>query len=161
MVRSFEKHLYLNFRIWCKHSRVIVLYAATSSLYHHMHPCPPLPISTHSPSLPKSIPLPHPTLPSHIHPLTLPVQQLHCCVNDNMELLVTLEKKKEQFPFRSEIWSVIVSHSSSSYGRNGIILYNVLVSFIHTLTVLCVFSQRADMPELALKTSHHVNHTSK
>ena len=37
---------------------------------------------------------------------------------------------------------------------------NVLVSFIHTLTLLCVFSQLTDMPELALKISHHVNHTS-
>ena len=36
-----------------------------------------------------------------------------------------------------------------------------LVSFIHTLTLLCLYSQHTDMPELALKTLHHVNHASK
>ena len=61
MVRSFEKHLYLNFTIRCKHSRVIVLYAATSSLYHHMHPCPP---SLYPPI--------HPPYPNPSHFLTHP-----------------------------------------------------------------------------------------
>ena len=99
MVRSFEKHLYLNFTIRCKHSRGIVLYEATSPLYHHMHPCPLSPFPPIHPPFPNpSHFLTPPSLPSHIHPLTLPslpVQQLHCCVNDNMELLVTLDKEKE------------------------------------------------------------------
>ena len=33
-----------------------------------------------------------------------------------------------------------------------------LVSFIHALILLCVYRH---MPELALKTLHHVNHASK
>ena len=94
MVRSFEEHLYSNCRIRCTHSRVIVLYVSLSP-YASL---PSLPISTHSPSFNPSHFLTLPSLPSHIHPLTLPqyalpVQLLYCCLSDNMERLVPLDKE--------------------------------------------------------------------
>ena len=81
MVKSFEEHLYSICRIRCTHSRVIVLYAATSTLYHHMHPSLPSPFPPIHPPRPNP---PHflipPSLPSHIHPLTPPLSSV-CLTN--------------------------------------------------------------------------------